>query len=170
MTADEKNLGGGTGGGGDDDGPNIIKTAAGAYEISGNQVVLLTRPPLVPDKDYKPGPNVITILSIGHTLTDGKVDVRGSKGVRITAGPPFGPPTTSDSTDGVEIFVSDSQKITIRRGVMEEFAQKIELSPGEITMDAGLFGIVTIKAGPNSITVDGFKGITIKGQPFVNIN
>ncbi len=87
---------------------------------------------------------MITILAAGNTGTDGKVDVRGSKGVRITAGPPPLPPTKSDSTDGVEIIVNDTQNIVIQRGILP-LQQKIEMCPGVINIDAGM-GIVTIKS------------------------
>lgn len=142
MASDVLKLGGGSGGG-DDDGPNIIKTADRAYQIAANQVVLLTRPPT--DPDVKPVPNVITILAAGNTATDGNVDVRGSKGVRITTGPPLLLPTKSDSTDGVEIIVSEDQSVTVQRGLLPGIDQTITMTPGNITVDAGV-GKVTIQS------------------------
>ncbi len=104
--------GGGSGGG--DDGNNTVETADGVYEIAANQLTFLTRPP----KDGTPGPHVITILASGNTLRDGKVDVRGSQGVRITSGPPLvGPAATSKSTQGVQIIVPSYHKVTIQHGL-----------------------------------------------------
>ena len=194
MALHEQHFGGGSGGGGDDDGPNVIKSASGAYQISGNQVVLLTRLPLDPDPEHPPGPNVITILAPGNTLTDGKVDIRGSQGVRVTSGPPYeiapltSPPVTDSSTNGIEIITSEAGTITIQRGVFpDSLIQRIVLTPDEkILIDAGLDGNITMMAGPsvvtldvvkgitlqfgeNSITIDA-KGITMQGLPFVKIN
>jgi len=178
MMLDKNSIGGGTGGGtGMDDDGNNLQSAKSTYQIAGNQVVLLSRKPAPPDKA---GSSVITILAGGGLPTfddDGKVDVRGSKGVRITAGPPTmlapltSPPVTDPKTDGVEIIVSEGQSITIQRGCFPGgLIQKIELTPDKITLDAGLDGSVTIKAGVNSITVDAMTGITIQGLPFVKIN
>jgi hypothetical protein len=174
MASDVLKFGGGSGGG-DDDGPNIIKTADRAYQIAANQVVLLTRPPTDPTAESVP--NVITILAAGNTTTDGNVDVRGSKGVRITSGPPLLPPTKSDSTDGVEIIVSETQNVTLQRGLLPGIDQKIEMKPGSITVDAGA-GTVTIQSlseitlsvagGLSSITLTP-AGITIQGL-LVQIN
>jgi type VI secretion system secreted protein VgrG len=144
----------------------------GRYSIVANQVEFLSRPPMPP---AVPGPNVITLLAAGLGM-DGKVDVRGSQGVRITAGPPLLPPTTSDSTNGVEIVVGETQNITVQRGLLP-VDQKIELTPSGMTIDAGL-GKVTIQSltqitlsvagGLSTITL-GPEGITIQGL-LVKIN
>jgi len=169
-------MGGGSGGG-DDDGPNIIKTAECSYQIAANQVVLLTKPPTDPNPGAKPVPNVITILAAGNELIDGNVDVRGSKGVRITTGPPPLLPVKSDSTDGVEIIVSETQNVTVQRGLMPTIDQSITMTPGNITIDGGV-GTVTIQSmmeiklsvagGVSSITLTP-AGVIIKG-PLVMIN
>jgi hypothetical protein len=174
MASDVLKMGGGSGGG-DDDGPNIIKTADCAYQIAANQVVLLTRPPT--DPGAKPAPNVITILAAGNTGTDGNVDVRGSKGVRITTGPAPLPPTKSDSTDGVEIIVSESQNVTVQRGLIPGVDQTISMTPGNIKIDGG-GGTITVQSlteitlsvagGVSSITLTP-AAIIIKG-PMVMIN
>jgi hypothetical protein len=146
MEDDILTLGGGSGGG--DDGNNTIQSADGVYEIEANQLVLITKDPDEPDlKNPHANDHVITILAPGKlpTFNDGKVDMRGSKGVRITTGPPvLPPPATSDSTDGVEIIVSETQKVVIQRGLLPT-DQKIEMSPGVINIDAGM-GILTIKS------------------------
>ena len=179
MMLNKNNIGGGTGGGaGMDDDGNNLQSAKSTYQIAGNQVVLLSRKPAPPDNA---GPSVITILAGGGPPTfddDGKVDVRGSRGVRITAGPPrmlyplTSPPVTDPKTSGVEIVVWEGQSITIQRGCIPgDLYQKIEMTPdNKITLDAGSIGSVTIKAGVNSITVDAKTGITIQGLPFVKIN
>ena len=132
------------GAGGSGGGPATIEhTQAydGAYRISANSVELLSHPPLPP---AAPGPNVITVLAAGMGM-DGKVDVRGSQGVRVTAGPPLMPPTTSDSTNGVEIMVGETQNVTVQRGLIDGVDQKIQMTPGSIVVDGGL-GTVTIQS------------------------
>jgi hypothetical protein len=168
MTSNVLKQGGGSGGG--DDGNNTIQTADGVYEIAANQLVFLTRPP----KDGDPGPHVITILAAGNTLTDGKVDMRGSKGVRITAGPPpitnLGPPVTADSTDGVEIMVGGIQNVTIQRG-STDFAQTIEMTPQGIMVQCGTLPTspsiemtldsMTLSIGTSTSIAMGADGITL---------
>ncbi len=156
--------GGGTGGG--PDSPDRIESADGTFSISANQVQLLSRPPLPPGV---PMPSVITIVAPGMG-TDGKVDVRGSQGVRVTAGPPPLPPTTSDSTNGVEIIVGEVQNVTIQRGLLPGVDQKIEMTPSGITVDAGAMPVtiqsltqITLSvAGGLSTIVLGPEGITIQ--------
>jgi hypothetical protein len=80
---------------------------------------------------------------------------------------PF-PPTSSPSTSGVDIVVGEMQTIAIQRG-LPGIGQKIEMSPGIILIDAGIAGMLTLKAGESSITLDA-EGITIKGLPLVQIN
>jgi hypothetical protein len=184
---DERNLGGGSGGGtGMDDDGNKLESASSTYQIAGNQVVLLSRAPVVPLK--QPGPSRIVILAAGKfdTLNDGNVDIRGSKGVRITAGPPALPPASpavsSESTDGVEIVVSGKQRIALLRGPLPG-GQAIDLSPEQINIWSGSEVIIggtgeisissdtkiTLAVGENSITISP-EGITIIGLPQVQIN
>jgi hypothetical protein len=121
------------------------------------------------------GPCVITVLAAGEGM-DGRVEVRGSQGVRITAGPPPLPSVSAESTDGVEIIVAESQKVTIQRGLLP-VDQKIEMTPGGITIDAGT-GTLTLKSltqitlsvaeGLATITL-GPAGIKIQGL-LVQIN
>jgi hypothetical protein len=171
MVRDRNNLGAGSGGG-----PETTDNSHyfdGTYSITANQVELLSRPPIPP---APPGPNVITLLAAGLGM-DGKVDVRGSQGVRITTGPPLLPPTTSDSTNGAEIVVSETQNVTIQRGLLPGIDQKIEMTPGAIMVDAGA-GTVTIQSlteitlsvagGLSTITLTP-AGIVIKGL-LVQIN
>ena len=113
---------------------------------------------------------MITILAAGLGV-DGKVNVRGSQGVRVTAGPPALPPTASDSVNGVEIMVSEAQNVTIQRGLIPGVDQKIEMTPGAIKIDGG-GGTITIQSlteitlsvagGMSSITLTP-AGITIQG-------
>jgi hypothetical protein len=175
MSIDETMLGGGSGGGDDD----AHKSALGSYEISGNRVVLVTKIPL--DPMATPIPNGITLLAGGNTFLDGKVDVRGSQGVRITSGPPaipmVSPETTADSTNGVEIIASEAQDVTIQRGMIPMVDQLIQMTPGAIMIDGGA-GMVTIQSltsvklqvagGISSITLTP-AGIIIEG-PIVMIN
>jgi len=170
MASGEEHLGGGMGGGPDT--ANHVESVNGAYSITANQVELLCRPPLPP---AIPGPSVITLLAAGMG-TDGTVNVRGSQGVRITAGPPLLPPTASDSTNGVEMIVGETQNVKIQRGLLP-VDQKIEMTPSGITIDAGI-GTVTIQSltqitlsvagGLSTITLTP-TGITIQGL-LVQIN
>ena len=150
MASDELKLSGGSGGG--DDGNNTVESAEGVYQIAANQLVLVTKDPEKPDTDTPhANDHVVTILAAGKlpAFADGRVDIRGSKGDRITTGaaitvPPV--PTTSDSTDGVEIVASETQNITIQRGLLP-IAQKIEMCPGVINIDSGVGpGIISIKS------------------------
>jgi hypothetical protein len=170
MTSDELNPGGGAGGGtGMDDSGNNLQSASSAYQIAGNQVVLLSRQgvPLGNPK-AKPGPSQIVILAAGGlpTFDDGKVDMRGGKGVRITTGSPImiplglSPKVTDDGTDGVEVIVADKQKITIHRGSdspppAQNFFQSIEMTPDSLTLQSGgsptSFSKVVMK--PDTITM-----------------
>ena len=164
MDPDKPSLGAGCGGGPDT--TDHIHSFDGTYSISANRVELLSRPPIPP---ASPSPNVITILAAGMG-TDGLVNVRGSQGVRITSGPPLLPPTSSDSTDGVEVIASEAQKVTIQRGLLP-VDQKIEMTPTGITVDAGM-GQITIQSltkitlsvagGLSTITL-GPEGVTIQG-------
>lgn len=145
----------------------------GVYAVGANRVEIMARPPLPP---ATPAPSNITLLASGLG-TDGKVDVRGSQGVRITSGPPMLPPTTSDSTDGIEVIASEAQNVTIQRGLIPAVDQVINMTPGSIIMDGGA-GTVTIQSltevtiqvagGVSSITLTP-AGIIIQG-PLVMIN
>jgi hypothetical protein len=162
-------LGGGMGGGPDS---AHSQSVSSTYLIEANQVALISRPPLPP---AIPDPHVITILAAGMGI-DGLVDMRGSKGVRVTAGPPPLPATSSDSTNGVEIIVGETQNVTIQRGLLP-IDQKVELTPSGITVDAGM-GTVTIQSltqitlsvagGLSTITLAP-EGVTIQGL-MVKIN
>ncbi len=138
MATHKKGLGGGTGGG--EDAHNHSEDISGGYRIHANQVELLSRPPLPP---MAPDPCVITVLASDNG-TGGQVEVSGGKSVRITAGPMMLPATSSDSTNGVEIVVGESQKITIQRGLLP-VDQKIEMTNEGITIDAGT-GSLTLKS------------------------
>jgi hypothetical protein len=108
---------------------------------------------------------------------DGRIEVRGSQGVRVTAGPPLLPPTTSDSTNGVEIIVGEIQNVTIQRGLLPGIDQKIEMTPSGITVDAGTMPVtiqsltqitLSVAGGLSTITLAP-EGITIQGV-LVQIN
>jgi hypothetical protein len=165
VTKDKLEQGAGSGGG-----PETVDHSHyfdGTYSITANQIEMLSRPPLPP---APPGPNVITILAAG-LAPDGKVNLRGSQGVRVTAGPPLLPPTESDSVNGVEIIVGEAQNVTVQRGLLPGVDQKIEMTPGNITVDGGA-GTITIQSlteitlsvagGMSSITLTP-AGITIQG-------
>lgn len=166
--------GGGSGGGAGPDSKFRHFSTDGRLSISANQMLLVSRPPVPP---VMPAPCVITISAIGLGV-DGKVDVNGTQGVRITAAPLGLVPTTSESTNGVEIMVGETQNVTIKRGLIDGVDQKIEMAPGSITVDGGA-GSVTIQSltkitlsvcgGLSTITL-GPDGVTINGLPLVKIN
>jgi hypothetical protein len=178
MASGEQNPSGGSGGGtGMDDHGNNMNSASSTYQIAGNQVVLLSRKPLPPGK---PGPSRIIILAGGGLPTfddDGVVDMRGAKGVRITAGaavkgPPVmgepvsialgtSPTVTAGSTNGVEIIVAEGQKVTIQCGFAapppcQNFFQQIEMDGSGMTLQSG--GTPTsfskIHMDPDTITLE----------------
>ncbi len=170
MTSDDGQSGAGSGGG--LLGRSRDQQSDGRYAISANHIAIVSEPALAP---VIPEPFVITVLAMGLGI-DGRVDVRGTQGVRITGGPPPLPPVTSESTNGVEIAVGEAQNVTIQRGLLP-VDQKIEMTPTGITVDAGM-GSVTIQSlteitlsvagGLSSITL-GPQGITIQGL-LVQIN
>ena len=172
MARQKKVNGGGSGGGPATSG-NHVQTFDGGYAVSAHQIEIATVPAIPP---LPPSPSLITILAAGMA-EDGTVDIRGDKGVRITAGPAPLPPQSSESTNGLEIAVGDLQSVTIERGLIPGIDQKIEMAPGSITVDAGV-GSVTIKSltqitlsvagGMSTITL-GPQGITIQGL-MVQIN
>jgi hypothetical protein len=133
-----ENPGGGTGGGPEPGDHN--QAFEGHYGIAANQVELVARPPLPP---AVPGQSVISILAAGLGI-DGLVEIRGSQGVRVTAGPPPLLPASSATTNGVEILTSETGTLTLQRGLLP-IDQKMEMTPGGITIDAGV-GKVTIKS------------------------
>jgi hypothetical protein len=164
------NKGGGSGGGPLSN--DKSQSADGMYSIVANQVEIVADLPLPP---AIPEPFLINIVAAGMGM-DGLVNLRGSQGVRVTAGPPPLPPTASDSTNGVEIVVGETQNVTIQRGLLP-VDQKIEMTPSGITVDAGM-GTVTIQSltqitlsvagGLSTITL-GPEGVTIQGV-LVKIN
>jgi len=145
----------------------------GVYALGANRIELMARPPLPP---APPKPSVISLVATGLAL-DGRVEVRGSQGVRITSGPPMLPPTTSESTNGVEIIASEAQNVTIQRGLIPMVDQMIQMTPGAIMIDGGV-GTITVQSmteikiqvagGVSSITLTPV-GIIIQG-PIVMIN
>jgi hypothetical protein len=124
------------------------------YMVAANQVQLVSRPPMPP---AAPGPNVISILATGMGM-DGLMNVRGSQGVRVTAGPPPLLETASDSTQGVEIVIGETGKFTLKRGLLPMVDQKMEIATDGVTIDAGS-GKVTIKS-MTEITLSVAEGMT----------
>lgn len=116
-----------------------------------------------------PGAGAITVLAAGTGL-DGLVNVRGSQGVRVTAGPPPGLPADSKSTNGVEILVGQTGSLTLQRGLLPT-DQKVELTAAGITIDAGSAavtikslssielsvagGMTKLRLGPDGVTIEG---------------
>ncbi len=157
----ERELGGGSGGG---PGDGVREeTTDKTHVISANQISLLAQfplPPAIPDR------SLITILAAGTDL-DGVVNVRGSLGVRVTAGPPPGLPVDKLTTNGVDIAVGQLGSVTLTRGLLPT-DQKVELTPMGITINAGTMPVtieslteITLKVAGGvsklTITPDGVK-------------
>ncbi len=168
MHSSDEYVSGGSGGG--PDSQDHSQSFDGSYKISARAVELMSRPPIPP---ASPGPNVIALLATDllGTGADGTVEVKGAKGVRVTAGPPAVVPTHSDSTNGVEILTGEIQNITFQRGLLPGVDQKIEMTPAGITIDGGacpitiksLSGITLSVAGGISTISLSPAGVTIQG-------
>ncbi len=143
--------GGGTGGGPDNG--NHGQSVDGSYAITANQVLIVSRPALPP---AVPGPSVITVVATGLG-TDGLVNVRGSQGVRVTAGLPVLLPTEDTSTSGVEILIDELGKFTLKRGLLP-VDQTMEIASDGVKIDAGK-GKVTITS-LTEITLSVAEGLT----------
>jgi hypothetical protein len=146
----------------------------GKYVLAANQIELVSRDPALP---APPDKCTVTILASNMLGLDGHIDMRAAQGVRVTAGPPPLPETHSDSTNGVEVMVGEAQNVTIQRGLIEGVDQKMEMTPGNITIDGGAGTIMiqslteitlSVAGGACSITLTP-AGITIQG-PLVQIN
>ena len=149
--AAEASPGGGTGGGPGNEDRHVF--ADGTYTVCANQVHLAGVPPAPP---AIPGECVVTIRAAG-AKGDGLVDVRGSKAVRLSAGPPALPPPGSETPDGIDILAGQTSSVKVVRGLLPT-DQRIELTPGGITIDAGAMG-VTIKS-LSSIELSVAGGVT----------
>lgn len=165
---------GGTGGSGGDSSTTVRpQFVDGKYLLAANQLEIVSRDPALPAPPNKCN---ITLLASNTLGVDGQIDLRGAKGVRITAGPPPLPATNSESTDGVEVMVGEAQNVTIQRGLIPGVDQKMEMTPGNITVDGGAGTIMiqslseitlSVAGGTSSITLTP-TGITIQG-PIIQI-
>jgi hypothetical protein len=167
STRNERSSGGS---GGSPDTHDHSQSFDGIYKISAKAVEMLSSPPIPP---ASPGPNVITLLATDllGTGEDGTVDVKGAKGVRITAGPLVLVAAHSESTNGVEIMVGETQNVTIQRGLVPGVDQKIEMTPSGITVDGGAMPItiqslseitLSVAGGVSTISLTP-AGVTIQG-------
>jgi hypothetical protein len=160
--------GGGSGGGADDGGK--YEAFDGTYGIAATKIAFVSRvaTPPADSADY-----AVSLVAAGDG-TNGKIEVLGTQGVRITASDVGVIKGSATATTGVEILVDDLKNIRLKRGLIPN-EQKIIMDPGEIVVDGGT-GTVTVSSleelklqvGPNSITLTP-EGITITGL-LVNIN
>ena len=104
----------------------------GCREVYDPQITLAATPPMPP---AIPGRSVITLLAAGLGI-DGLVDVRGSQGVRVSAGPPPALPATDATTNGVDVVAGPLGSIKLERGLLP-VDQKIEMTPTGIKINAG---------------------------------
>lgn len=169
-----RKVGGGSGGG-DDDFTGYIETQDdGELDFYG-QFIGITANGAQVGLDTSDPPVVMIMADCKGN--DGTVDINGSKGVRITAGPPSLPPVDSDSTDGVEIVTGETQNLTLQRGLIQGVDQMIQMTPSGITVDAGTMPVtiqsltqitLSVAGGVSTITLTP-EGITIQGV-LVQIN
>jgi hypothetical protein len=142
---------------------------AGYYTVQADQVRLISQPTTtVPPL---PGPNYITLLAVGMGV-DGLVAIRGSQGVRITAGPPLPVlPAESPVTNGIEIQTGPEGLIRVQRGVLPT-DQSVLMTPAGIVIDAGIGMIrlnslteitLSVAEGASQITLRP-DGITLMGM------
>lgn len=180
MSHDKSCPGGGSGGGKDTQ--DHTHSYDGVWGVKANQIEFLTVAPIPP---AEPSDCKITLLASNILDLSGNVNLHGMAGVRITAGPPPLPETSTGSTQGVEIEVGEIQNVTIKRGLIDGVDQKIEMTPSGITVDGGAMpitiqsltkitlsvagGLSTIELSPEGITIQGMPLVTIQGA-LVKIN
>jgi len=167
VSADNGNLGGGSGGGCDKS--NDFHRVDGNFTREANQLQFSTWVP-ISETDDADDPCVITLLAVNFKKpTDGFVNIRGQAGVRVTAGIPPKPAVASDSTNGAEILVGQLQNVTIKRGLIPEVDQVVEMTPDGITVDGGSMPVtvqsktkivLSVADGATTITLDP-KSITL---------
>jgi hypothetical protein len=172
MDEQNQNFGGGSGGG---MGPSDGASACGTYQIQANQVELISQPPLPPTD---PQPCLITVLAAGLIPGDGRVEIRGTQGVRITTGPVEVPPASSEETNGVEVICAEDQTVTISCGGIPGESPTILVSADGIIISTGAApltltsmteitltaadGVATVSLTPEGVTIDG-PLVTING-------
>lgn len=163
--------GAGSGGGPEQGSPTHYHD--GTYSVVANQVQLHTAPQMPPTD---PVPYLISLLSPGSGY-DGRVEVNASQGVRVTAGPPQMPPTSSESTEGVEVAVGELQSITLIRGMIPGAQQAIAIMPSNLNIMGTTANVLvssdvqitlSVAGGLSSIVLTPV-GIVLKG-PVIQIN
>jgi hypothetical protein len=121
---------------------NVVSNAhmtAGPYDVTADQIRLVAMPASAPTTP----PNFITLLAPGDGA-NGQVALRGSQGVRISAGPPDPMiPTEDITTTGIELQTVEAGKITMNIGIPP--GPMLLMSSPVIGIDAGE-GIVLIKS------------------------
>ncbi len=174
FDANSKIVDAGTGGSGGGSSTTVHpQFVDGKYLLAANQLEIVSRDPALPAPPNKCN---ITLLASNTLGLDGQIDMRGAMGVRVTAGPPPLPAVHSDSTNGVEVMVGEAQNVTIQRGLIPGVDQKMEMTPGNITVDGGAGTIMiqslteitlSVAGGTSTITLTP-AGITIQG-PLIQI-
>lgn len=161
----------GAGSGGDMN--SVYTVHEGWYSESANVMAVSAQ-----QLEGSPMPPVLSLFAGGlDSAQNGRVEVHGSQGIRITTGPPKMPSAKNPDINGVEIYTGDANNIRLRRGFTAESQQYLYMTPHGITMEAanGDEGIliesdvnITLQVGPSSIIMTP-AGIAIKGL-MVHIN
>lgn len=166
----------GAGSGGDDGDGNVASYTDGVYSVVTPQTIVHACGAFGSGEEAGTIPR-ISILAGDVKSDQGLIYARGTKGVRITSGPPHQPQMMNDDKiNGVEIQTGDAQEISIRRG-MQPGDQGIYMTKQYIVLDGG-FGDVTVLSdstisfqigtGTSMITLT-HDGIVLKG-PIIQIN
>lgn len=166
MQSNEMKPGGGSGGGGPVD-HNDMRFIDGVFQRVAPKMIFLSGP------SAKMDASKIIMVAAGD---GGCVKVQGSQSVNIRCGDvqdPGGAIPLSVGITGVTLYAPDAAMIQIQRGNFgEPDSQFIKLYPdGEIEINAGIDGSVTLSAGPEDTSYISITptGIVIKG-PLVQIN
>jgi hypothetical protein len=127
-----------------------------------------------------PAAPVLSLVAASEdAVPNGRVEMHGSQGVRVTTGQPQMPPASHTGINGVEVVTGDMQNIDIIRGFTTATAQSIILTPESILIDAGsaVSGVGITSDTSISLQVMGSlasitltpTGIVMKG-PIIQIN
>lgn len=122
-------------------GDHIIH-CAGIHGVAGGQVTIEAVDAMPPVNTMPPE---VRVMAFNHMMDSGKIALRGTEGVRITAGTAPFPPMMNDSLNGVEVQVNDPQNIKLSRGLIPKVDQTIDMEPNAITIDAGI-GTLTLQS------------------------
>ena len=163
----------GAGSGGDGGDGNVTSYTDGVYSVATPQTIVHACGAL--GEGEAPGIIPMIALLAGDVLSSqGLIYARGTRGVRITSGPPHQPQMRNEEINGVEIQTGETQEIIMMRGSPAE--QVVQISPGLMVVNSpSLISIrsdsqieLSVAGGTSSIILSP-SGIVLKG-PIIQIN